>query len=159
LLALSTHSGVDVADNYTLMKVGLFGGAAYLAYKFGYLNFLLPATVATGTPATGAPASPAAAAPAAPAPPAPAKVDLNALMFNTLKAGVSATGNKDNPMMSPDDWNALARQTPNVPALPDPNQLFGNRDPMIFGTWWSKTVPYLQAQGLAGYLRSRGVRV
>lgn len=89
-----------MADNNGLVKIGLFAGAAYLAYRQGWLSFLgvgTPAVAATttGTSTTGTTATtpPAAATPPAPPkyPPLSAIRSLTLILANADQAAKVAT--------------------------------------------------------------------
>ena len=136
-------------DSSSLVKVGLFGGAAFLAYRYWFAPSTPAAPSSTQQPAT---------APAAP--PVTGATTFNSLdsiyarMVDVAnKAGVPAAGT------SPDGWNVYLGQAGGPNPAPDPDLVFGapavaaarSGSPMNAAQYWSKMAPYLAATaGLSG---------
>jgi hypothetical protein len=148
-----------VTDNSMLLKVGLFGGAAFVAYKQGWLSFL--GLNPSGVTATSTPATPAQPQPAPAPAPAPAPSPFKASGVNSLDA-VFAALNKYAPGASQtaDGWNwDLMQIVPGFTA-PDPSPLFSAApfDPpwtrdfkMPLVSYWIVMGNFLrQKQGLSG---------
>lgn len=141
-----------MADNSALLKVGLFAGAGYLAYKFGYLNFLFPATAAAPAPgSTGSPAS-TTSGPVSPTPPAaaPSASVLDGI-FQRITAAAGSGAKLD-----ADNWGWYLNAelaTLGKGAAPDPVPLFGARPfpAMTAAEWWGPMSGALRSQmGLSG---------
>ncbi len=146
-----------MADNSMLVKVGLFGAAGYLAYRYGLFSSfgLAPAATApapgSGSPIAGPPpagSTPPAATPPASTSPAPSVLDGIFARIQS-KAGAGAS-------LGPDEWgwylnNELAALGKG--SAPDPVPLFGQRpfSPMSAAQWWGPMSSALQSQmGLNG---------
>jgi hypothetical protein len=144
-----------VADNSGMIKIALFGGAAFLAYKQGWLSSIgigtpsPTSTSGTATQPVGTTGSPIV--PAAPSQPSGAATPT----LDSLGAQiVTAAGGQS---MGPDGFNSILTQIyPAAGPLPDPNQLFGPSGwarpaSMGFATYWAITAPWLKAnKGLSG---------
>jgi hypothetical protein len=141
-----------VADNSGMIKIAAIGGAAFLAYRQGWLSFLgigTPATAvspATGTPVTAVPSSVA---------PAASPVPSLDSVYGSLVQQVGPL-NSDH-TMGPDGYNALLIQIyPAAAPLPDPVSLFSGTDwarpaAMPIASYWSRMAPWLQQnRGFAG---------
>jgi hypothetical protein len=143
-----------VADN-SLVKYGLFAGAAYLAYRQGWLSFLGLGgpTVVTAPPANGG-ANPPATGSTAEAIPPPSVLSG---IFSRIQSKAGAVP------LNADEWNwylsnelaALGKG-----AAPDPVPIFGldRSQPlpeMSFDQYKAKMQAYYIGQGFAGYLRGR----
>jgi hypothetical protein len=145
---LSSHSGVDVADNSKLL---ILGGAvvAYYAWKQGWLSNL-----GIGTPTTATPAKPAV----------PAEPDPNAITGANTVSGIQARVLLDAKApadgLNADEWgwylnNQLA---PLGKAAPDPMPLFtaavsgfDRAQKLTAGQYWAVMAPALKSQlGLSG---------
>jgi hypothetical protein len=136
------------ADNSGMIKIALFAGAGYLAYRQGWLSML-----GLGTPAA---ASPAPAVPATPAPNPNAIVganSLDAIYTRMLAAAKVSSANVD-------EWgyylnNELAK-TGKV--APDPMPIFQTAVPnfdraqkLSAAQYWAVMSPALKTQlGLSG---------
>jgi len=130
----------------SLLKWGLIGGAAWIAYEY---FFAAPAAAVTAPPAT----TPPATTPPATTPPAPSSTynTLTAL-FNRVTADAAA---QNLTTQSPDAWNALFVQEGGNQiingSLPDPVSLFGSHDPITLAQWWAGTSGWLATtKGLTG---------
>jgi hypothetical protein len=149
-----------------MVKIALFGGAAYLAYRFGLLSFLgltpdagtttaaTPGTSTTGTTTTTTAATP----PAASAPPSPFG------QYNTLDKVYTQFVSQIDPssLHNVDEWNFFLMQAIPGFTAPDPMSIFPQRlaamsppwtrdmqIPLI--TYWAVIAPWLkQQQGLTG---------
>lgn len=133
-----------MADNSGLIKIALFGGAAYLAYKQGWLSFL---GLGTSTPAPAA----AAAPPAAATPPATGPVStppvaqpqitptVNSLdtIYSKMTAAAAAAGEAS--LLGVDTWGYYLNQqlAPMGKSAPDPGPLMTD----AFGGWWTRASP------------------
>jgi hypothetical protein len=139
---------LDVADN-NMVKIALIGGAAYLAYRQGWLSFL-----GVGTPKSVS---------SAPSVPTPAP-DPNAITGANTVAGVQArtiaAAKAPSTGLSIDEWgyflnNVLA---PLGKQAPDPMPLFSAVAPgfdrsqvITSGQYWAVMAPALKSQlGLTG---------
>jgi hypothetical protein len=131
----------------TLVKVGLFGGAAFVAWKAGWLDFIMPKT----TPATPAPAAP----------------NPNAIQGANTLDGIYARLAAAAPSGSHgvDEWNAyLASVMPSDFTPPDPMPIFqaavsgfDRSQNLTAGQYWNVMAPWLKKEkGLSG-LGPRGL--
>ena len=154
-----------MADN-TMVKVALFGGAAYLAYRFGLLSFLgVGPSSSTGGGATTSPTTPgqpvnAVTVPAPVTPASPfASTNLNSLdkVYAAFVAQVDPSS-----LHTVDEWDwFLMHAVPGFTA-PDPMSIFPQRlagmtppwtrdMPIPLITYWAVIAPWLkQQQGLSG---------
>ncbi len=124
----------------TIVKVGLFAGAAFLAYRW----FLAPADV----PATAPPAT----SPKPDTTPAVKETNtyntasaLLSRMTDAAKAAGMTTG-------SPDQWNVIFNQVGGPGPAPDPISLFGSRDEITLAQYWAHMSAWLATnKGLTGF--------
>jgi hypothetical protein len=142
-----------VADNSGLMiKAGLAGAAAWLAYKQGWLSMLgLPGPATAATPATVAPTTAV-----------PKVVDPNAAVgYNTLDAihGRMVAAAKAPPVgLNVDTWNYFLAQVDSGLVPPDPMPIFQaaipgfSRDQLLTDLqYWTPMSQYLaKNMGLTG---------
>jgi hypothetical protein len=124
----------------TVLKVGLFGGAAFLAYKY---FFAVPAATAPpANPPPGGGTTP-------PANPPPASFNDLAHLFDRLKGLVDAAKVDT---ATPDEFNVYYTQAGGPGPAPDPIQVFGNRAPMTLFTYWAGMSDWLATnKGLTGF--------
>lgn len=138
-----------MADTSSLVKVGLFGGAAYLAYKFYFAPPSVPAGAGAPVPAAAG-ASSAPSAPSAggsPAPPSNVYNSLAALLGRISSAATSAGVTSQ----TPDEWNVLYLAQGGPAPAPDPIDVFGGRPEMTLAQYWAGMSAYLaRTRGLAG---------
>jgi hypothetical protein len=162
-----------VADNSSgMIKIALFGGAAFLAYKQGWLSSILPAATPAASCPTGQqpimdgsvfrgcmpgiPPAGGATAPIVPTVPAagPSLDSLGTQLVTAAAAQVHA-----NPAwhQGPDELNSLLMQIyPGVGQLPAPEDWFAasgwkRPDTMTFANYWAVAAPWLRAnKGLSG---------
>jgi hypothetical protein len=142
------------ADN-TIIKVALFGGAAFLAYKFGFLSFL-----GIG-PEAAAPAK-TPALPATPVTPPPPFQGANSL--DGVFARMVTAANAPAAGLSVDQWNYFLAQVDPALTPPDPVTVFSaavpgfDRSQKISAVeYWSVMAPWLRKNaGLSG-LGPRGL--
>jgi hypothetical protein len=133
----------------TLIKVGLFGVAAYIAYKQGWLAKLGigAETPATTTARTGGILTTAGGVETPLTGPAPTLDGLYTRMVAlAAKNGVTTTG--------PDGWNYYLNETGLVSGLPDPLEVFPGVDrtqPMTSAEYWAGMSAWLaRNKGLSG---------
>jgi hypothetical protein len=146
-----------VADNSGMLKVGLFAGAAFLAYRQGWFSSILGTVSPTSTSGTGAQpvgTTGSTVSQQPPAQPAQAQHPAASSLDDLGAQVVAAAGGQS---MGPDGFNALVtRILPSAGPLPDPNELFGPSGwarpaSMSFATYWAITAPWLKAnKGLSG---------
>jgi hypothetical protein len=136
-----------VAGSSGLIKVGLIAGAAYLAYRQGWLSML-----GIGAP-TAAAAAPAAASPAAPATPVNPITGANTLdgIYQRMIASAGSIS------QGVDAWNSYLATAGNL-TPPDPMPIFTaavpgfDRSQLLTGPqYWAVMAPALKSQlGLSG---------
>jgi hypothetical protein len=135
-----------VADSSvnTLIKVGLFGAAAYLIYKQGWLAQFGIGTAPATTPATATTA--ATTTPAAAAAPSALDTLYTAMVAAATAGGISTTG--------PDGWNYYLVQGGYPSPAPDPADVFPGVDrsiPMTSAQYWAGMSAWLQKnKGMSG---------
>jgi len=137
-----------VADNSGLIKIGLFAGAAYLAYSQGWLSFLGIGTAAattTATTTTGTAATTTAVELAKVA--APSFNSLDAIYSRMValasKDGITSTG--------PDVWNYYTVNAGGPSQMPSPEDAGLTRVNMTSAQYWSAMSPVLKTKlGLSG---------
>jgi len=126
-------------ESSSVVKIGLLGGAAYLAYRY----FVAPAPAAAVVPAAGA--APAAAVPGIP----PASLDaIYAKMLTAAAAeGVGADG------AGLDAWNVYLIRGGGPSPPPAPEDVFGalpggeRTRKYTAPEYWAKMAPFLKARG------------
>lgn len=133
----------------TLIKVGLFGAAAYIAYKQGWLAKLGIGTEqpATTTIQTGGVLTTAGGVETQLIGPAVTLDGLyNRMVALASKAGITTTG--------PDGWTYYLAETGLVSGLPDPAQVFPGVDRSVAMTppqYWAGMSAWLKAnKGFSG---------
>jgi hypothetical protein len=135
-----------VADTSSLVKVGLFGGAAYLAYKFYFAPPSVPAGAVAPVPAAAG-ASSVPSAGGSPAPPSNVYNSLAAVLGRIASAATSAGLTSQ----TPDEWNVLYLAQGGPAPAPDPMDVFGGRPEMTLAQYWAGMSAYLaRTRGLAG---------
>lgn len=129
----------------TLLKVGLFGGAAYLAYEYFFAAPASPATSSASPATTTAPSSAV-----------PPVVGANSL--DALATKLFAAANAPADGLTVDQWNWFLMQVKPGFTAPDPMPIFMaaipnfDRSQKITGVqYWLYMAPYLRANlGMSG---------
>ncbi len=151
----------------SMLKWGLLGGAAFLAYRY---FMAAPAAPAGVLPAGGGAAPPVLPnpplgaggpnpplytpppvyTPPPPPPPPPAGG------YNTLAAvfsRIASVASSDNApsLLSPDHWNVYYNMAGGPAPVPDPLEVFGGRPDMTLAQYWAGISDYLsRTRGLSG---------
>lgn len=138
-------------NNSALLKFALVGGAAYLAWRQGWLDSFLPASVAAN------PVTPAAV------PVIPAAPDPNAIQGQNTLAGIYGrlvtAAKAPAAGLAADEWDFYLNPllSPLGKVAPDPMEVFPAAVPgfdrsqkLSAGQYWSVVGPALRAQGLSG---------
>jgi hypothetical protein len=136
-----------MADNAGLLKIGLFAGAAYLAYSQGWLSAL-----GLGL-STVAPSSPGGAV--GPVAGSGSSTTLGPSLASLYSALVKASANDaavKAGTAGPDTYNVyLVQVYPALGAAPDPVPIFGGRPAMTAAQYWAGISPWLATnKGLSG---------
>ena len=147
-----------MADNSGVLKIGLFAGAAYLAYKQGWLSML-----GIGAPAASVPVTPVV--------PVTPIADPNAIVGANTIDGIYQrfqTAAKGFTSGTIDEWNTYVAAIGITP--PDPMPLFQAAVPgfdrsqkITLAQYWAVMSPALKTQlglsgiGVSGYLARVGM--
>lgn len=153
-----------MADNTGIIKIALFGGAAYLAYRQGWLSFLGLGTPAATTPATAATPTPA---------PNPNAI-TGANSLDAIFQRVVTAANAPTAGLNIDSWDYYlnAELAKIGKSAPDPMPIFSSavanfdRAQLINAAqYWAVMAPALKTQlglsglgiygGMAGYMMRR----
>jgi len=147
-----------MADN-TLLKVALFGGAAYLAYEFGWLSFLgLSPSTTTSTTTTQPTTTPATPPMTTTATTTPATI-VGANSLDGIYAQLVSAANAPAAGLTADQWNYyLASLLPSGVVPPDPMSVFpqavsgfARTQLLSAAQYWSVMAPWLKSNaGLSG---------
>jgi len=148
-----------MADN-TLLKVALFGGAAYLAYEFGWLSFLgLSPTATTASTAPTPTATTSTTAPVTTATTTTAPPIVGANSLDGIYAQLVSAANAPAAGLTADQWNYyLAPLLPSGVVPPDPMSVFpqavsgfARTQLLSAAQYWSVMAPWLKSNaGLSG---------
>ncbi len=126
-------------ESSTLVKVGLFGGAAYLAYRYYFAPSTSPAPSALHTSTGAAPSNT----------PAPASLDAiySKMVAEAAKEGVGADG------AGLDAWNVYLIRGGGPSPAPAPEDVFAGVSgeartrKYTAAEYWGGMAPYLKAKG------------